>query len=159
MYLWWLENMKIFYENIRFSKTHSEYQEQPYLLEKTTIVLLDPPKKMHVTFIGYLWNIRGIFLHSIFPEHYLGIFPGILQGTFSEYSGNISWECSKNIPRKYICPVCWFLANYSLPFLIKMMLIKKACNWFFLKSKNFTSVLMFMFQSRLVCFWETLIAN
>ena len=35
----------------------------------------------------------------------LGIFPGISQGTFSEYFGNISWECSTNIPRTYICLV------------------------------------------------------
>ena len=34
----------------------------------------------------------------------MGIFPGTSQGTFSEYSVNISWECSTNIPRTYICP-------------------------------------------------------
>ena len=34
-----------FHENIRFSKTLSEYQEQPYPIEKTTILFLDPPKK------------------------------------------------------------------------------------------------------------------
>ena len=34
-----------------------------------------------------------------------GIFPRISQGTFSEYSRNISWECSTNIPRTYICLV------------------------------------------------------
>ena len=34
-----------FHENIRFSKTPAEYQENPYLLEKTTFVFLDPPKK------------------------------------------------------------------------------------------------------------------
>ena len=34
-----------FYENIRFSKTPSEYQEQLYPTEKSTIVFLDPPKK------------------------------------------------------------------------------------------------------------------
>ena len=38
---------------------------------------LDPPKKIHVTFVGYSWNIQGIFLYSIFPENYLEIFPGI----------------------------------------------------------------------------------
>ena len=42
------------HENVRFLKTLSEYQEQPYPLEKTTIIFLDPPKKMHVTFAGYL---------------------------------------------------------------------------------------------------------
>ena len=62
---------------IRFSKTQSEYQEQPCPPEKTTIVFLDPPKKIHVTFAGYSWNIQGMFLYSVFPEHYLGIFQGI----------------------------------------------------------------------------------
>ena len=34
--------------DFHLSKTHSEYQEQPYpLKEKTTIAFLDPPKKMH----------------------------------------------------------------------------------------------------------------
>ena len=33
-----------FHENIRFSKTLSKYQEQSNPTEKTTIVLLDPPK-------------------------------------------------------------------------------------------------------------------
>ena len=62
-----------FHENIRFSKTLSEYQEQLHPLLYFLIHL----KKMHVTFVGYSWNVRGIFLYSIFPEHYLGIFPGI----------------------------------------------------------------------------------
>ena len=35
----------------------------------------------------------------LFPEHYLGIFPAISYGTFCEYSGNVSWECSTNIPQ------------------------------------------------------------
>ena len=66
------------HENIRFSKTHSEYQKQPYPLEKTILFFfLDPPKRMHVTFVGYSWNIQGTFLYSTFLEHYLGIFPGI----------------------------------------------------------------------------------
>ena len=69
------------------------------------MVLLDPPKKKHVTLVGYSWNIQGIFIYSIFPEYYLEIFPEISEGTFSECSGNISWECSTNIPRIYICPV------------------------------------------------------
>ena len=38
--------------------------------------------------ILYSWNIQGIFLYSIFPEHYLGLFPGMF-GTFSKYSGNV----------------------------------------------------------------------
>ena len=50
---------------------------------------------MDVTFVGYSWNNQGIFLYSIFLEHYLGIFPGISQGTFSEYSGNTSWNVQR----------------------------------------------------------------
>ena len=80
------------------------YPEQPYPLEETTIVLLDPPKKMRLTFVGYSWNIQEIFLHSIFPEHYLGIFHRISKQTFSEYSRNISLECSTNIPQTYNFP-------------------------------------------------------
>ena len=30
---------------------YSEYQEQPYPLEKTTIVFLDPPEKMHLKIV------------------------------------------------------------------------------------------------------------
>ena len=60
---------------------------------------------MHVTFVVYSQNIQGMFLYLIFPEYYLGIFPGISKGTFSEYSRNIYWECSTNTPRTCICPV------------------------------------------------------
>ena len=66
--------MMIFHENSKFSKTHSEYQEQPYPLEKTTIAFLDPPKRMHVTFEGYSWSIQGMFLYSIFWEYIMGMF-------------------------------------------------------------------------------------
>ena len=51
---------------------------------------------MHVTLVGYSWNIQGILLHIIFPEHYSGIFRGVSDGTFSEYSRNIPRECSTN---------------------------------------------------------------
>ena len=94
-----------FHENIRFSKTLSEYQEQPNPQEKTTFVFLDPSKKLRVTFVGYSWDNKGIFLHSIFPEHYFEIFPRISLGIFSEYFGNVSWERSTNISRAYIYPV------------------------------------------------------
>ena len=43
--------------------------------------------------IQYPWNI---------PQ---GIFPTISWGTFSEYSANMPWECSTNVPQTYICPV------------------------------------------------------
>ena len=71
-----------FRQNIRFSKTLSEYQEQPHPL----LVFLDPPKKMLVTFLGYSWNIQGILLYSIFPEHYFG---------------NIPWNFIENLFRIY----------------------------------------------------------
>ena len=93
-----------FYENIRFSKTPSECQKQLYPTEKSTIVFLDPPKKKSVTSVGHSWNNQGIFLYSIFPEHYFGIFPGISLGIFSEYTESISRECSTNILQTYICP-------------------------------------------------------
>ena len=60
---------------------------------------LEQALKMHVTFVGYSRNKLGIFLYSIFLEHYLGISPVILQRPFSEYSGNMSWEYSTNIPQ------------------------------------------------------------
>ena len=91
-----------FHENIRFSKTLSEYKEQPYPMEKTIVVFPDPPKKMQVTPVGYSWNNNGIFLYPIFPEHY---FPRISLGIFSEYTENILWGCPTNIPGTFICPV------------------------------------------------------
>ena len=45
-----------FHENVRFSKTLSDYQEQPYPIKKTTIVFLDPPK--------IACNIRRIFMEQ-----------------------------------------------------------------------------------------------
>ena len=94
-----------FHENIRFSKALSKYQEQPYPLEKTTIVFFDLPKKA--------CNIRRIFMEQpgnfpIFNIHGTFLFRNILQnfiGNFSEYTGNISRECSTNTPRTFICPV------------------------------------------------------
>ena len=71
--------------NIRFSKTLSEYKEQPYLLEKLTILFLDPPTKMRVTFVGYSWNNQGIFVYLIFPN------------IISEYSQEFHWELYPNI--------------------------------------------------------------
>ena len=56
-----------------------------------------------------------MFLYLIFPEYYLGIFPGISKGTFSEYSRNIYWECSTNTPRTCICPV-GFCLTFALIF-------------------------------------------
>ena len=58
-------------------KALSKYQEQSDRLEKTANLFLDPPKKMQVTFVVYSWNNQGAFLHSIFPEYFSAIFPGI----------------------------------------------------------------------------------
>ena len=90
-----------FHENIRFSKTFREYQEQPYPLKVTTIVFLDPSKKMRVTFVGHSWNKQRIFLYinipgTLFgniPRNFIGNFFQIyweyLMGMFNEYSTNI----------------------------------------------------------------------
>ena len=117
-----------FHENIRFSKTLSEYQEQPHPLLYLLIYLkkcMQHSQDIHGTFREYSYiqctrNIpQGIFVYSIFPEHSSGNIPQNSQGTFSKYSGNISWECSTNIPRTYICPV--FSSIYKL---YSMKLIK-----------------------------------
>ena len=90
-----------FHENIRFSKTLSKYQEQPYPLEKTIHVFLDSPKKNAC-------NIRRIFMEQpenipIFnipktlfrniPRNFIGNFFAIyweyLMGMFHKYSTNI----------------------------------------------------------------------
>ena len=89
---------------LKLSNKLSEYQEQPYPIEKSTIVFHDPPKKC-VTFAGYSWNSQWIFLYSILPGYYFGIFPGISLGIFSEHTGDISRECSTNISRTYTCRV------------------------------------------------------
>ena len=66
---------------------------------------------MCVTFVEYSWNNQGIFLYSIFPEHYFGIpwnFIGNFPRIYWEYLKgmlNISRECSTNIPQAYICPM------------------------------------------------------
>ena len=83
-----------FHENIQFSKTLSEYQEQPYRL---------------LDFLIHLKNaciICGIFMEqsgniAIFddPETLFGNITRNFIGNFLEYSGNIPWECSTNIPR------------------------------------------------------------
>ena len=62
-------------------------------------------QKKRVTFIEYSWNNHGIFVYSIFPEHYFRIFPRISLEIFSEYTGNISRECSSNILQTYLYPV------------------------------------------------------
>ena len=93
-----------FLENIRFSKTLREYQEQPYPLEKTTNVFLDPPKKacnIQRTFIEQPGNFPIFSIPGTLFQNILRNF----NGNFSEYTGNISRECSTNIPRTYICPV------------------------------------------------------
>ena len=73
--------MPDFHKNIRFSKTLSEYQEQFYRLEKTTIVFLDPQKRAS--------NIRRIFMEESGNIPIFNI-PGIVVGTSSrDFIGNI----------------------------------------------------------------------
>ena len=68
--------------NIRFSKTHSEYQKQPYPLEKTTIAFLDPPKKNAC-------NIRRIFMENSGTILIFNI-PGTLFGNIPlSFVGNV----------------------------------------------------------------------
>ena len=89
-----------------FQRHSANIRNKSCRLEKTTVVFLDSHKKnASKIFIGYSRNNQGILLCSVFPEHFFGIFPAILLGIFSEYTGNISWECSTNIPRTYICSV------------------------------------------------------
>ena len=74
-----------FHENIRFSKTLREYQEQPYPLEKTPIVFHGPPKKacnIHRIFMDEpgnfpIFNIPRTLFQNILRNS-LGIFPNIL---------------------------------------------------------------------------------
>ena len=86
-----------FHKNIRFSKTLREYQEEPYPIEKTAVVFLDPPKKMRVTFVGF--NITGILFLNI-PQNlirnFIQIYGEYIMGMLHEYSTNISF------PVKYL---------------------------------------------------------
>ena len=74
-----------------------------------------------------IFNIPGTYpreySHIQYSRNILqGIYPGVSQGTFSEYSGNISWGCSTNIPRTYICPVgCNWKYRFVLPPLMSIV--------------------------------------
>ena len=52
---------------------------------------------MHLTFVGYSWNIQGIFLYSIFLEHYFGNIPRNLIGNFFQ----IFWEYIMGMFQEY----------------------------------------------------------
>ena len=76
----------------------NEYREQPYPIEKTTIVFFDPPQKKCVSFVVYSWNSQGIFnipgtLFRNIPQNFIGNFLRIyweyLKGMFDEYFTNI----------------------------------------------------------------------
>ena len=88
-------------ESIRFSKTHSEFQEQPNPLEKTTIVFLDPPKKnacnirrifMERSGNIPIFNIPGTLFGNI-PRNFIGnfflAFREYIMGMFHEYSTKV----------------------------------------------------------------------
>ena len=74
-----------FYENIRFSKTLSEYPEQSYPLEKTAIVFLDPHKKCK----KHSQDIHGTIRGYSYIQY--------SQKIFSEYSPEFHWEYFPNI--------------------------------------------------------------
>ena len=90
-----------FHENIRFSKTFGEYQEQPYPLEKTAIVFLDPSKKngcnIHSIFMKQsgnipIYNIPGTLFRNItrnFIGNFFQIYWEYFMGMVHEYSTNI----------------------------------------------------------------------
>ena len=59
-------------------------RDKPGILFRSTIVFLDPPKRMHVTFAGYSYIPIGISLYSIFIWEYS---PENSWATFAEYSG------------------------------------------------------------------------
>ena len=70
---------------------------------------------MHVTFVGYSWNIQGIFLYSIFLEHYLGIFPGIREpfpNIPGIYYGNVPRIFHEHIFARWV--VCWILREWQV---------------------------------------------
>ena len=81
-----------FCEYVRFSETLSEYQEQPYPIEKTTIMFLDPPKKAYNIRRILMEQSRNIPIFNI-PQNVIEIFFRIywkyLKEMFHEYSANI----------------------------------------------------------------------
>ena len=87
-----------FHENIGFSKTLNEYQEQPNPTQKTTIVFLDPQKTCNIRRIFMeqpgnipICNIPGKLFRNI-PQNFIGnfqIYWEYLKGMFHEYSTNI----------------------------------------------------------------------
>ena len=98
MVTYWLD----FHENIRFPKVLSKYQEQPHPLLYFLIHLKNG------------CNIRRIFmeqsrniLYSIFPEHYLGIFPRISEGTFQNILGIHHWNVPRIFHEQYSRNIIW----------------------------------------------------
>ena len=90
-----------FHENISFSNTLNEYQEQSHPIEKTTVVFHDPPKKeacnigrifMEQSRNITIFNILGTFFRNIsqiFTGDFFRIYWEYLKGMFHEYSSNI----------------------------------------------------------------------
>ena len=90
-----------FHENIRSPKTLSEYQEQPYPIEKTTIVFLDPQNKKACNILKIfteqsgnipIFNIPGMLFRNILRNstgNFFRIYWEHLKGMFHEYSTNI----------------------------------------------------------------------
>ena len=61
---------------------------------------------MHVTFVGYSWNIHKIFLYSIFSEHYSVTFPDFHRELFPNilgiYHGNVQRIFHGNIFAQWV---------------------------------------------------------
>ena len=88
-----------FNENIRFSKTLTEYQEHPYPIQKTIIVFLDPSRKAcnicrifmeqpgNIPIFNFprtlFWNIPRNFMGKFFQTYW-----EYLKGMVHEYSMN-----------------------------------------------------------------------
>ena len=86
-----------FHENIRFSKTLSKYQEQPYPIKKTTVVFLDPLKKR-------AYNIRRIFMEHLGNIPIFNILGTLFRNIPQNFIWNffrISWEYLKEMFHEY----------------------------------------------------------
>ena len=82
-----------FHENIRFSKTLNEYQEQLYPIQKTTISWFTKKIFIEQSRNIPMFNISGTLfrnIHQNFIGNFLRIYCEYLKGMFHEYSTNIS---------------------------------------------------------------------
>ena len=107
------------HENMRFSKTLSEYQEQPYPLlyflihlkiQYSRNIIWEYSSEFHRELFPNILEIYHRNVPRIFHEKYSRNIiweysPEFHRELFTKYSGNMSWECSTIIPRTYIFPM------------------------------------------------------